>query len=116
MLQISRGTVEFLYKYQHIKKESKTRLKNLAMAWIDYKKAYDMVLQSWMLNWLKIYKISHGVMNFIDKTMQSWRVELTGGGRSLAEAMIQRGIFQGDALSPLIFIIAMMPLNYIPRK
>ena len=48
--------------------------------------------------------------------MQTWRVELTTGGRSLAETNIQRGIFQGDALSPLLFIIAMMPLNHILRK
>ena len=47
---------------------------------------------------------------------KTWRVELTAGGRRLAEAKIQRGIFQGDALSPLLFIIAMMPLNYILRK
>ena len=48
--------------------------------------------------------------------MQTWRVELTAGGRSLDETKIQRGIFQGDALSPLLFIIAMMPLHLILRK
>ena len=32
--------------------------------------------------------------------MKDWRVELTAGGKSLAETKIQRGIFQGDALSP----------------
>ena len=85
------------------------------MAWIDYKKAYDMVPQSW-INYVKMYKISDKVINFIDKTMKTWRVELTAGGRSLAEAKIQRGIFQGDALSPLLFIIAMMPINHILRK
>ena len=41
---------------------------------------------------------------------------MTAGGKSLAETKIQRGIFQVDALSPLIFIIATMPLNHIPRK
>ena len=40
----SRGTAELLYIDQHILNESKNRRKNLAMAWIDYKKAYDMVL------------------------------------------------------------------------
>ena len=34
----SRGTAELLYVDQHILSESKTRQKNLAMAWIDYKK------------------------------------------------------------------------------
>ena len=48
--------------------------------------------------------------------MKTWRAELTAGGRSLAEAKVQRSIFHGDALSPLLFIIAMMPLNHILRK
>ena len=48
--------------------------------------------------------------------MKNWRVELTAGGKSLAEAKIQSRIFQGDALSPLQFIIAMMPLNHVLRK
>ena len=43
-------------------------------------------------------------------------MELTAGGRSLAEAKIQRGIFQGEDQSPLLFIIATMPLNHILRK
>ena len=38
-----RGTGELLYIDQHIYKESKLRRKNLVMAWIDYKKAHDMV-------------------------------------------------------------------------
>ena len=107
----SRGTPELLYIDQHILK-SKTRRKNIALAWIDYKKAYEMVPQSC----LKMYKISHEVINFIEQTMKTWRVELTAGGRSIAETKIQRGIFQGDALSPLLFIIAMMPLKHTLKK
>ena len=87
----------------------------IIMAWIDYKKAYYMIPHSWIINSLKMYKISDEVINFIDKTMKTWRVELIAGGR-LADAKIQRGIFQGDALSPLLFIIAMMPLNHILRE
>ena len=122
----NRGNEYYYYYYykaqqnyfidQHILKESKTRRKNLAMAWIDYKKAYGMVPQIWIIHCLKMYKISHEVINFIEKTMQTWRVELTSGGRRLAETKIQRGLFQRDALLPLLFIIAMMPLNHILRK
>ena len=76
------------------------------MTWIDYKKAYDMVPQSWIINCLKMYKISDEVIKFLEKTRKTWRVEVTAGERSLAEAKIQRGIFQGDALSPLLFVSA----------
>ena len=63
-----------------------------------------------------MYKISDEFINFIEKTMKTWRVEWIAGGRSLTEAKIQRGIFEGDALSPLLFIIAMIPLNHILIK
>ena len=63
-----------------------------------------------------MYKIPHEVINFIEKTMKIRRVELTARGRSFPERDIQRGIFQGDALSPFLFIIAIMPLNHVFRK
>ena len=63
-----------------------------------------------------MYKISNEVLNFIEKAMKIWRVELIAGGKSLAEAKIQRGMFPGDALSPLLFIIDVMPLNHMLRK
>ena len=85
------------------------------MVWTDYKKAY-MVPQSWILHCLKVYKISHEVINFIKQNLKTWRDDLTAGGGSIAETKIQRGIFQGDALLPLLFIIAIMPLNHILRK
>ena len=44
------------------------------------------------------------------------RVELTTGGKSLAEVKILKGIFKGDALSPLLFVIAMTPFYHILRK
>ena len=75
-----------------------------------------MFPHSWIINSLQMYKIAHEVINFIDKTMKTWRVELTAGWRRLTEAKIQRGIFQGDARSPLLFIIALMSLNHVLRK
>ena len=36
--------------------------------------------------------------------------------KSLTGVKIKRGIFQGDALSSLLSVIAMMPLNHILRK
>ena len=44
-----RGSHDLLYIYQHILKEVKIRHKNIAMAWIDYRKAYDIVPHTWIL-------------------------------------------------------------------
>ena len=63
-----------------------------------------------------MYKIPDQVVQFIKKTMETWRAELATGGESLAAVKIQRSIFQGDALSPLLFVIAMMTLNHILKK
>ena len=60
-------------------------------------------------------KISDEIINFIEKIMKNWTVELTAGG-SLAEVKDHRGIFQRGALSPLPFIIVMIPLDHILRK
>ena len=63
-----------------------------------------------------MYMISGKVIKFIKHTTESWWAELKSGGKSLTEEKIQRGIFQADALSPLLFIIAMMPHNYRLKK
>ena len=52
-----------------------------------------------------MHKIPEQIVQFIEKTMQTGRVEVTAGEQSLAEVKIQRGIFQGDALSLLLFVI-----------
>ena len=70
----TRGIEELLYTDQLILNESKTRWKNLAMAWMNYKKSYDMVPQNWIIN---MRKISDKVINFIEKTMETFRVQLT---------------------------------------
>ena len=45
----------------------KARKKNLAMAWIDYKKAYDMVPHSWIVECLKLFGIAQNVTNSVSR-------------------------------------------------
>ena len=50
------------------------------------------------------------------KAIKKWKVEYVASGKTLTEVEIQKGIFQGDVLSPLLFVIVMMPRNHILRK
>ena len=49
------GTNDLLYTDRAVIKEVKSRNKNLAMAWIDYKKAYDIVPHSWIIECLYLF-------------------------------------------------------------
>ena len=51
----------------------------------------------------------------IEKSMKKWKVDLFCGKQELREVNIKRGIFQGDALSPLLFVIALIPLTSVLR-
>ena len=109
----SRGTKDQLMIDKMVMKNCTRRLANLCVAWIDYKKAYDMVPHSWILTCLSMFKVADNVHNLIRKSMRSWTVELTSGGEMLGDVTVKRGIFQGDSLSPILFVLAMIPLSVV---
>ena len=48
--------------------------------------------------------------------MEKCKVMLCSGNSELGEIEIKRGIFQGDSLSPLVFVLALILLSLILRK
>ena len=49
-------------------------------------------------------------------SMEKWKVMLCSGNSKLGEVEIKRDIFQGDSLSPLMFVLTLIPLGLILRK
>ena len=95
---------------------SKRRKTNLSMAWIDYKKAFDTIPHSWLIECLEIYGAEENTIRFLKNTMPNWKITLTSSGTRLAEVSIRRGIFQGDSLSPQLFIVAMIPMTRVLER
>ena len=112
----SRGTNDLLYIDRSVIKEVKSRNKNLAMVWIDYKKTYDKVPHSWIIECLELFGVAEKIKGLLVNSMEKWKVMLCSGNSELGEVEIKQGIFQGDSLSPLVFVLALIPLILILRK
>ena len=105
----SRGTNDLLYIDRVVIEEVKSRNKN-------YKKAYDMVPHSWIIECLDLFGVAENIKSLLVNSMEKWKVMLCSGNPELGEVEIKRGIFQGDSPSPLVFVLALIPLSLILRK
>ena len=86
------------------------------MAWVDYRKAYDMVPHSWIVECLEMFGIAANVRQFLLRSMEDWKTELTSCGQTLGIVGINMGIFQGDSLSLLLFVLCMVPVSFVLKR
>ena len=85
------------------------------MAWIDFRKAHDMVPHSWILKTLALVGRARIIVELLKRSMKSWRTVLFSGKNRLGKVNIRRGIFQGDSMSSLLFVVALIPVTIILR-
>ena len=85
------------------------------VAWIDFRKAYDMMPHSWILKTLQLVGTATNTKELLKRSMQSWRTVLFSWKNKLGKINIRRGLFQGDSLSSLLFVVALIPVTIIIR-
>lgn len=107
------GTKDQLLLNKAIMEDAVTNQRNLAMVWIDYQKAYDSVPHQWLVKTLELLKVNGEIITFLNTAMQHYRTTLIYNQEDVGEVKIRRGIFQGDALSPLMFVMALFPLTHL---
>ena len=66
----SRGTKDLFYIDRAVIKEVKSRNNNLAMAWIYYKKVYDMVPHSWIIECLDLFEVAENIKSLLVNSME----------------------------------------------
>ncbi|XP_047478488.1 uncharacterized protein LOC125031649 [Penaeus chinensis] len=117
-----RGCKDQLLVDKAVIEDAKRGKRNLSMAWIDYKKAYDSIPHSWIIAAMKIYRTCSTIVKFLETAMKEWNTEMqlyhSGGCIKTGRIAIKRGIFQGDSLSPLLFCLSLVPLTnmYVVHK
>ena len=114
------GTKDQLLINKTILEDCKRRQRNLSMAWIDYRKAFDSVPHSWINRCLELYKVDDTLREFLKSQMSHWKTDITlnhsEGEIQIPGVKIKRGIFQGDSLSPLLFCLTIDPLSKLLKK
>ena len=75
-----------------------------------------MVPHSWITECLDLFGVADNIKSLLVNSMEKWKVMLCSGSSELGEVEIKCGIFQGDSLSPLVFVLASIPLSLILRK
>ena len=69
-----KGTGDLLLIDKTILRKVRMRKKNLGVTWIDYKKAYDMVPHSWIVECLDMVGVGEQIKYFLSESLKAWRV------------------------------------------
>ena len=112
----SRGTKDQLLIDRAVRKNCRRRKVGLSMVWIDYRNAYELIPCPWIKKSMETCGVADNISHLLCKNMESWKTILMLGNEELDRVNIQRGIFQGDSLSPLLFVIGLIPLIQTLRK
>ena len=60
--------------------------------------------------------VADNISHLLPKSVESWQTILMSGNEEFARVNLQRGIFQWDTLSPLLFVIGLIPLSHTLLK
>ena len=108
------GTIDQLIIDNAIMDEVRGQQRNLAVAFYDYQKAYDMVRHDWMIRVYRWMEVRENVINVITKLMEGWKtkLEVTENGKTVASRIInfKKGFLQGDSYSPVGFYLTEVPV------
>ena len=86
------------------------------MTWIYFRKAYDMMHHSWMIKSLELVGAPKNIVNLLKETMENWKTNLICSNTDPGAVKINCEIFQGDSLSPSLFLVPLLPSTLILRK
>ena len=116
----SYGTKAQLIINKTLVEDAIRKKKDVSMVYVDYAKAFDSVPHQWTLDIMTAYKISPIIINFLAAAMKLWRTDLSlhyeGGCLLVQDIQFKRGIYQGDSLSPLLFIISINPISLLLNR
>jgi hypothetical protein len=107
----NRGTIDHLFTLTHIIENQLGKNRNLYIAFIDLRKAFDRVWRPGLLAALIKEKIAGPFKDIIEKMYKHTEKFITNGNNKTKSIRASVGVKQGCVLSPLLFNILMAELG-----
>ena len=86
------------------------------MVWIDYRKAYDIIPNSWILQSLELVQVSENIVEFIRKSMKNYNTNSTSCGEYLSNILISEETHFRQTTVIVTICACMIPVTQILRK
>ena len=103
------GCMEHIFAIQSILTNAKDHSLPLSMSFIDLKNAFGSVSYSYITDMLHYIKLPKEISDYIDSLYSSLSGYVSTREWSTPVFNIKRGVFQGDTLYPLLFLILFNP-------
>ena len=91
--------------------------RNLGMAGVHVKKAYDTVDHKWLAESMDVHRFPHWLCRIIRQLLKSWNttiiVTTKCGTETSRTIRFMRGLPQGDALCPRLFTLCLNPVAWL---
>lgn len=110
------GTTDNLMIDRMVTLDCHRHKRNLSVAWIDVRKAFDSVDHGWLKKILRINRFPTWICRVVDNLSDSWNtriaVKTTKGYEVSSPINFNRGLPQGDALCPRLFTLSLNPVAW----
>ena len=111
------GTTDNLWIERMVTLDCHRGKRNLSMAWVDVRKAYDSVDHTWLAKVMRIHRFRKWLCGTISHLAVSWNtkiVAVTKQGPEISRSIwFLKGLPQGDALCPRLFTLCLSPVAWL---
>ncbi|KAI4292743.1 hypothetical protein PAPHI01_2017 [Pancytospora philotis] len=83
----------------------------LKVLWVDVKKAFDSVEHRYLLECIRHISLPTWVQSFLKTIIGRRSLKIRSNREVILEKRVERGILQGDTLSPLLSALCLDPLS-----
>src|ERR1700722_12178996 len=73
--------------------------------------SFDSVDHGYLIKCIEKLNFPAWTLKFLENTISKWELEIRSGSEKIMDKKVNRGILQGDSLSPLLFVLCMDPLS-----